>query len=60
VEKMHVSNLDDEGTSFLQYFNNQSLLNRGGLLAKVHNVNLCRYCEKLGNLKPFEFGKNGA
>jgi hypothetical protein len=49
-----------EGASFLQYFNNQSLLNKGGLLVRVHNVDLCRFCENLGNFKPLEFGKNGA
>jgi hypothetical protein len=44
----------------LQYFNNQSLLNKGGLVVRLHNANLCRYYENLGNLKPLEFGKNAA
>jgi hypothetical protein len=60
VEKMLVNNLNDEEANFLQYLNNQILLNKGGLLVRVHNVDLCRYCKKLGNLKPLEFGKNGA
>ncbi len=55
-----VCNLDDEKASFLQYLNNQNLLNKGGLLVRVNNVDLCRYCKKLGNLKPLDFGKNGA
>jgi hypothetical protein len=29
-------------------------------LVRVNNVDLCRYCKKLGNLKPLDFGKNGA
>ncbi len=57
---MLVNNLNDEEANFLQYLNNQILLNKGGLLVRVHNVDLCRYCKKLGNLKPLEFGKNGA
>jgi hypothetical protein len=27
---------------------------------RLHNANLFRYYEKLGNLKPLEFGKNEA
>ncbi len=57
---MVISNLDDEEVSILQYLSNQNLLNKGGLLVRVHNVDLCRYCKKLGNLKPLKFGKNGA
>jgi hypothetical protein len=57
---MLVNNLDHEEVSILQYLNNQSLLNKGGLLVRVHNVDLCRYYKKLGNLKPLKFGKNGA
>jgi hypothetical protein len=45
---------------FLQYFNNQCLLNRRGLFVRVYNAYLCRYCKKLGNFKPLEFGKNEA
>jgi hypothetical protein len=44
---MLINNLDDEEVSILQYLNNQNLLNKGGLLGKVHNVDLCRYCKKL-------------
>jgi hypothetical protein len=40
--------------------NNQSLLNGRRLFVRVQNAYLCRYCKKLGNFKPLEFGKNEA
>jgi hypothetical protein len=60
VEKMHLSNLNDEGTFFCNTLANQSLLNKKGLLVMLHNVDLYRYYEKLGNLKRLKFGKNEA
>jgi hypothetical protein len=58
VEKMHLSNLNDEGTIFCNILANQSLLNKRGLLVMLHNVDLYKYYEKLGNLKPLKFRKN--
>jgi hypothetical protein len=49
-----------KGTIFCNTLVNQSLLNKGGLLVMLHNVDLYMYYEKLGNLKPLKFGKNKA
>ncbi len=35
------------GIKFLQYLHNKYLLTKKGLLVKVQNINLCRYCDKL-------------
>jgi len=53
-------NLNDEGTFFCNTLVSQSLLNKGELLMMLHNVDLYRYYEKLGNLKLLKFGKNEA
>jgi hypothetical protein len=52
VQKMHLSSLNDEGMIFCNTLVNQSLLNKGGLLVMLQNVDIYRYYEK--------FGKNGA
>jgi hypothetical protein len=52
VENMFENSLDDERISFLQYFNNQSLLNKKGLLVRVHNANFVGITRSLKTLNP--------
>jgi hypothetical protein len=40
MEKMHLSNLSDEGTFFCNTLANQSLLNKGGVFG---DVTQCRF-----------------
>ncbi len=49
---MFENSLDDERISFLQYFNNQSLLNKKGLLVRVHNANFVGITRSLKTLNP--------
>jgi hypothetical protein len=44
VGKMIIRNLDDE---FLQYLHNPNLLTKRPLLVRSHNIDLCKYCNKL-------------